>query len=222
MNLKNHQKALLIALVMSAVASLTPVLRGFLLPLVYLNTHFHELFHALTALATGGTVESISVFSNGSGVTPIRGGMWTLISSAGYVGAAVLGACLIYVGRDSKHAQYALRVMSVMLGISLIMFVRGDAIGVASGVFWVAALWGLSLLKGANPMYALQFIAIQQCMSAVDSLYTLLKISATTEVSSDAQNMAEMTHLPAYFWAFVWCLVSLSLMAVTIKKAWKS
>ena len=67
MRLRRDQWTLLGASLASVALWATPLLRPFALPLIYLNTHIHELCHAVTTIATGGAVENIIVLGDGSG-----------------------------------------------------------------------------------------------------------------------------------------------------------
>jgi hypothetical protein len=117
-----------------------PVTQPLLIPLIYLNTHIHEFCHAIIALGTGGSVQYIKVFTNGSGVTPVSGGNLLLIASAGYVGSAISGGWLVACCRSEKNAKNALIGLGGMMVLSMIVFVRGDLVGLLSGAAWAAVL----------------------------------------------------------------------------------
>ena len=110
-----HQAALLAAIAITGAVYFIPFLRLFFLPLVYLSTHIHEFCHALTAILTGGAVDYIKVFSNGSGVTLVEGGNQFLVDSAGYLGATTLGIVLILFGRTAARAKIAFGVLGVVM-----------------------------------------------------------------------------------------------------------
>lgn len=223
--LKPHQLAFLGAVFISLLGYVVVPVHWVLMPLQLLNTHLHEFCHALTAVVTGGEVESIKVFENGSGVTPVgttSGISYALVACAGYVGASIIGAIVIYIGRSTAGARWMLRVLAVLLGLSMVLWVRGDGVGIASGAFWVFALFGLSFLRGNTILFVAELIGLQQCMNAVRSLYTLLDVSAFSDRSSDAQLMASSTHIPALFWALTWCGFSLVVIGLTVRRAWTS
>jgi hypothetical protein len=220
-SLKPHQTTLMIAALVSLLLWIVPVFGFVLLPLQYLNTHLHEFSHAFMAILTGGNVENIHVYAAGNGVTLASGSPF-LVSSAGYVGAVILGALTIWFGRTEKGASVILRVLAVLLVFSFIFWVRGDSVGVISGIFWIAVLLGLpAILKGSQLVFAAQFIGMQQCLAAVQALYVLLNISAYGG-QSDAQNMANFTGVPAMFWAILWGGIGIAAFYVTLRASWSN
>ncbi|RYG62691.1 hypothetical protein EON77_21905, partial [bacterium] len=112
-----------------ATLYLIPYGRLALLPAIYLNTHLHELAHAFAALITGGTPVRIIVESSGAGQCLTRGGVPLVISSAGYVGASLLGVAMILVGRSEAGARVVLGGAAGLLTAGMILYVRGDLIG---------------------------------------------------------------------------------------------
>jgi hypothetical protein len=220
-NLLPHQTAIIAAILVSCVAYLVPPLHLAFLPIQYLDTHLHEMCHALMAVGTGGQPEDIIVRSNGSGETPVMGGNMFLVASAGYLGATLLGAAMIFFGSTPGRARGALLAIAACLGISMLLWVRGDAVGVAMGLFWMAALFcGGWFLHGMPALFVCQLIGFEQCLNAVGSVYELLKISVYTEVHSDATILANLTMIPAAVWATLWCLFSVVMVGFTVRKAW--
>lgn len=221
--LTKSQKLLLLASAVSILLWAAPYLRIAILPLIYLNTHFHELAHALAALGSGGIPERILVFADGSGVTPILGGNEILVGSAGYMGTAIIGSLLILNGRTEKKARTALKTLSIMLGLSLLMLVRGDIAGVISALFWIPTLWLLATnLKGDNIKFAVKFLGIQMSLTAFQAVFTLFEITAATDTHSDALILQQATYISDVVWAFAWVLFSLILTALTLRKSWSS
>jgi hypothetical protein len=215
------QKLLLLASAASIILWAVPVARYLTIPLTYLNTHFHELAHALMAIATGGIADYIHVYADGSGVTPVAGGSIFLIASAGYPGTALLGAALILAGRTEKSAQTALKALSIVLGLSLLLFIRGDVVGVISAILWIPALWFLALkTKGDTLKVVTQFLGVQMSLTAFQALLILLNISATTDTHSDAQILQQTTFIPDIVWATLWTVFSLIAVGISLKTAW--
>src|ERR1700692_228592 len=74
-------------------------------------TFIHEGGHALAALLTGNSVQSLSVAMNGSGETyTTQGGVFSqmLVSGAGYLGAMTYGALLLILIRRAVAARIVL------------------------------------------------------------------------------------------------------------------
>src|SRR5207245_4735668 len=74
-------------------------------------TFIHEGGHAVAALLTGNSVQSLSVAMNGSGETyTTQGGMFSqmLVASAGYLGAMSFGALLLILIRRALAARFVL------------------------------------------------------------------------------------------------------------------
>lgn len=219
--LRKDQKILLAASAIAFILWIVPIGRVVTLPLVYLNTHIHEFCHALAAVGTGGRAEQIIVYASGSGITPVSGGWLTVIASAGYVGSAIVGAAMLFFSRTERGARATLGVLAAMLTISMVLYVRGDGVGVVSGIAWIAALAAAArYLKGDGAIFAAQFLGIQQCLNAAQSILILLQISAATEAQSDAALMERATHLPSLLWASIWAILSAVLLFLTLRRAW--
>lgn len=219
----SSQMILLFAALATFAGMLVPIIHRVLLPVQYLDTHLHELSHALVAQFTGARVDEIQVNANGSGLTPVEGGNLFLIASAGYLGASVFGAAMIYFGRNEKNARTTLITLLVLLCMSMVVWVRGDVIGEISGIGWIVALaFGIALLKRNELIFFCQFLGLQQCLASVQSVLSLVKISASMEAHSDATIMQDATGIPAIVWALTWSIISLLLVAWALRRSWQS
>src|SRR5205807_644890 len=87
-------------------------------------TFIHEGGHALAALLTGNSVESLSVAMNASGETyTTQGGLFSqmLVSSAGYIGSMTFGALLLVLIRRSVAARVVLFGSAILIfGLTII------------------------------------------------------------------------------------------------------
>jgi len=219
--LTKSQKLLLTAATLSVALWAIPIARYLILPLDYLNTHFHELAHAIMAIITGGEPDYIHVYADGSGVTPVMGGNVFLVASAGYPGTAILGASLIIAGKTPENSSKLLKTLAITLLISLITLIRGDIVGIISAMVWIPTLWLLSLkLKGENLQFASQVLGVQMCFTAFQALLTLLSISATSNIPTDAQILQQTTWIPDIVWASLWTLFSLIIVIFSLKTVW--
>lgn len=220
--LKPHQNTLTVAALVSLLLWVVPFFGLVLLPLQYLNTHLHEFCHALAAVATGGQVDYIHVFGSGGGVTLGSGNPYA-VDPAGYLGATIIGALMILSSRTERGAAITLRTVGVVLSLSLLLWVRGDLVGIVSGLAWIACLFALPVkVKGRNLVFVAQLLGIQQCLSSIQSLYILFRISAFGGAQSDAAIMAQDTGIPALFWAVLWGLIGLGALYATLRVAWST
>jgi hypothetical protein len=208
--------------VATVVAWVVPLLNQLTLPLEYLNTHIHELCHALAGILTGGTVSKINVYASGNGETLIAGGMLPIIGSAGYVGAALVGSLMILNLRTPGKARTSLKILCVVLALAMALFVRGDLVGITSGLAWAVGLWVMAAkLPDRAALFAAGFIGIQQCAHSVTSLLTLLQINAFTDLHNDALVLQHATGLPAMLWAIGWAAFGSALIFLGFKGAWR-
>ncbi len=198
-----------------------PFLRPVLTPLIYFNTHIHELCHALVGILTGGSVERIVVEASGSGHALIAGGNLLLTASAGYVGSALVGSIMIAGARDGKGAKAMLLAAAGFLTVSMVMFVRGDAVGVLSGLLWILALGGAALwLSEDGKILAAQFVGVQLCLTAAHAFLTLLNLSISSEAMTDAETLERATHIPGVVWATGWLAISAVAVGAGLYRAW--
>ena len=221
MSLRKDQRILVWACVASLALWVVAPLRILLLPLIYYNTHIHELSHALVSVATGGSVDHIKVFANGGGVTLSMGGSLMLTSSAGYVGSALVGGILVFGSRTAESARKMLWIAASFLALGMLFFVRGDTVGVLSGFFWIAALALCArFLKGDNAVFAAQFLGVQQCLTSAQAFLALVAVTANDLGHSDAANMEAATGIPAILWSLLWLAIGLGVIGLGLRASW--
>lgn len=197
------------ASVLSVVLASIPLARMAIYPIRLFVTFIHEGGHALMAILTLGQVESLHVYlADGSGTTLTRGGFGPAISSAGYLASTAFGAVLLIMGSQTKMAKAALTASAGLI-LLITVFLAGDWITWGMGIVLTLGLVGLAMISSPNfAHFLLSFLAVQCCLNAFLDLRTLFVISTTTTMHSDAVNMAEMTLIPATFWAISWLVIS--------------
>lgn len=219
--LKNDQSAILWASLASVSLWIVPFVGLISLPLEYLNALTHEMCHAITAVLTGGRVQAIEVFPDGSGVTPVWGGTAALVGSAGYVGASLIGVLILLFSRTAEGAKTSLRLLAVSLAASLVFWVRGE-FGMTTSILWIGALFLIAAYLPPRAVhFAAAFLGIQQCLHSLTALLTLLGVSVFSERHSDALLLQQTTGLPALFWAAAWTAFSVLLIGIALKGAWR-
>src|SRR6185369_9375667 len=143
-------------------------------------TFVHESSHALVAVLTGGSVQSLTISSDGSGVVYSMGSgliSQLLTSSAGYLGATAFGVLLLYLIRRNFSPNKLLTALGIFVGIMTVVFTVISPVfhifslqaafssilfTIIAGIFLTAALVVLGLyanLKVAN--FAVAFLAAQ-------------------------------------------------------------
>ena len=166
-------------------------------------TLVHESSHALAALATGGSVYSITVRPDTSGLTLTRGGSRLITLCAGYTGATLFGAVLLVLLRKKWTRAAAafgaifLLVTALRFGASILTYATGI---VAAAVFLFFFAWN----RGRLAYYAMSFLAVQCMLNAFYDLRTLVVVSAIDgRITSDASMLSQETFgiLPPLVWA---------------------
>ncbi len=202
--------AFLIAVMASVVLPFIPIIRGILLPFDYLNTHLHEMFHALAAVLTGGSVDKILVFRNSEGLTVTYGGFVPLIFSAGYIGASLFGAFMVRSSIHERAARKWCQMLGVMILLVNIAWVRGDVVGWPIGIFWGVFLMVLAAkLQPKDILLVAQFLGVQQCINGFKSLRDLLLLTGARAENTDAALLAKETGIPAAGWALLWTVLGI-------------
>ena len=216
-----YRDAVIVATGIVVIAWFIPGLAVLTTPINYLGTHTHELCHAVVALLTGAQAIRVDVFADSSGVMHALGGAPSLVSMAGYLGATAIGAALIVSSRTEKGAKASLRFLAGFVTLGSLLWLRGDLVGVLTGALWIGALWLMAAKLNKGPLlFAAQFLGLQLCVASIQSLMTLVNISALATRESDAENMAQMTGVPALVWAVTWCALGLMGIFVALRFAW--
>src|SRR2546430_7513321 len=212
---------LLIALAVSFVAGLVFWTAWPLWPFRLLVVLMHESGHAAATLLTGGSVESIQVKPDEAGMTlgRIVPSIWRqiVVSSAGYVGSTVSGCVLLWAAARSRTGRWALLALAAWTGLVAVLWVR-DAftllfVGGAAVALGLVARYGPSLLRRALLVFLGTFSVSYALYDIKDDLLHLASRGA-----SDAQALASVTYIPALVWGLGWGILSLALVALTLRR----
>jgi hypothetical protein len=228
---------LLLAAVISIVLWFVPFAEILSYPFRIFVTFIHEGGHALAALVTGNSVQSLSVAMNGSGETyTTQGGMFSqmLVSSAGYLGAMTYGGLLLVLIRRSVAARVVLVASSaIVLGLTAIFGVikpifagswgslGGIPFTLMAGLLLSAGLFAVARFATARvATFVVSLLAVQCVLNALLDLKTVFFLSSpfATSVPTDALNMANATGIPAILWAIVWITLSILILVVALRQ----
>lgn len=184
-------------------------------PLKVLIVYLHELSHAIAVLATGGSVESLTVDANQGGLVTSRGGNRFLSLSAGYLGSLLIGA-LLFVAAVRTHADRA--VLGILGGVMLLTTVL-----FSREVFAV----GFGLATGAAMLAIARFLSrdysdlILRVIGLASMIYVPYDIFSDTiqrsYLQSDARMLAEEFGGPTTMWGALWIVLSLGVLAVCLR-----
>lgn len=214
---KDSLRFLLIASALSLILWFIPFAGFIVYPFRLFVTFIHEGGHALMTLLTFGSVDTVRVHTDASGVTLSRGGLPLLVSSAGYLSSTIYGASLLMMCKQASNAKAVLTITAAAI-LGLTAFFVSGVFGWVIGILLAAGLIFVALAASARAAhFFLSFLAVQCCLNAIYDLQTLFVISATSHVHSDALNMQHLTRIPALFWAFAWIGVSVIVLGWALR-----
>jgi hypothetical protein len=72
--------------------------------------------------------------------------------------------------------------------------------------------------KGKAPVFAAQFVGLQQCLYSLTSLLQVWQISGFTYGHSDAKILQQATGVPAIAWASLWLVASGAMVLAVFRK----
>ena len=230
---------LLIATVITIALWFIPFADYLVYPIRLFVTFIHESSHALISFITGGSVASLTISADGSGVVysaPSGFLGQILTSSAGYLGTTAFGVLLLYFIRKAYSGNKVLMglglfvaAITLFFGIlmpffnifSLQVSFASQLFTILMGALLAAALFGLgkfASLKTAN--FAVAFLAVQCLLNAFLDLKTLFFINAPlvgSDMANDAQNMANATGIPGFFWVVIWIALSILMISIGLR-----
>ena len=171
----------------------------------------HEIFHAGTALITGGQVLEMRTNLNESGHTLAQGGFFPLISAAGYVGSALLGSLLIYTGTLPQVQRLLLLLIGMVCMGMTIWYTPVGGGDFYLGIFGGLILAAMAIKSQRAAVAAATWIGVMLCLYSLYDFYTDLWRHAEL---TDAGILARYWGAPllAYPIALIWVLLSLSFM----------
>lgn len=229
---------LLIATVITIALWFIPFADYLVYPIRLFVTFVHEGSHVLAALLTGGSVESLSVSPDTSGLVMFRYNSQIsqlITSSAGYLGTTAFGVLLLVMIRRAYSARIVLAASAGFVGLMTVLFgflaplwnvfSAGVSFGsvaftVVSGVVLTIGLLAIARYASARvAQFALSFLAVQCILNALSDLKTVFYASSpfTGAMQTDALNMANATGLPAVAWVVIWIGISVLMISVGLR-----
>lgn len=206
-----------LAVAVCLAVSLTPWGPLVLYPFTLFTTWVHECGHAVMAVLVGGSVGSITIQPDTSGLTrslvPAGRIAQGLVASAGYLAASLVGCLLMAATRVPKRARPILSGIGAFMLFTLVFWIR-NLFGALAVFFWAMALLALARKDtGRAPRFVLSVLAVQVALNAVYDIRILFLVRGR----SDAETMARLFLLPAWMWAAAWMILSIAMLAWTLR-----
>src|SRR5438034_1796502 len=188
-----------------------------LYPFKLFTTWVHECGHALMTVLLGGSVSSIMIEPDTSGVTrslvPAGRIARGFVASSGYLGAAAVGCLLMAATRLEKWAHVILLSLGALMLLTLVLWMR-NLFGAVVVLAWGVALVTLARTRIPNALrFLLSLLAIQVALNSVYDIRVLFLIDRD---QSDAATMARIFLLPSWVWATSWMLMSVAMLSATL------
>jgi hypothetical protein len=189
-------------------------------PLKIFVVLLHEVSHAIAVVATGGTLDRITLDPLQGGATYFRGGNAFLALSAGYLGSLLWGGALFTAGRDKRvRTDWVNGAIGVLVILLTVFYVR-SGFGVAFGIFFGGAMVAASRNVGATWNRRLLLT-----IGLTSALYAVLDIKSDVldrpELESDAYMLAELTGIgSATTWGIVWMAIAVAFTGWLLMRAW--
>jgi len=227
---------LLLAAALSIALWFIPFAEVLSYPFRIFVTFIHEGGHAVAALLTGNSVQSLSVAMNASGETyTTQGGMFSqmLVSSAGYLGSMTFGALLLVLIRRAVAARIVLAGSALLILILTTVFglfkpmisgswssLTGIPFTFFAGIALAVGLVAVARFASARvATFVLSMLAVQCVLNALLDLKTVFFLSSpfAPSVHTDAANMANATGIPAVIWTIVWIIIAFGILTLALR-----
>lgn len=213
---KQQRKKLELGIVLSILLLAFLLWNTFLIyPIKLFVVLTHEISHGLSAIISGGRLDSLLLTSSLGGESRTIGGSKFIIASSGYLGSLGFGVLLFISGYKEKFRK----VFSIVLAIVLILFAANyleGGFGRISAILFaiVFILFPIYLPQIANAYFYKVLGIISMAYVAID-----IKEDLFTNVyrPSDAQFIAEITSVSATIWSVLWMVISIITISSLLK-----
>ena len=180
----------------------------------------HEISHGAAAVATGGSIQRITLNPRLGGACYCPGGNAFLTLSAGYLGSLVWGGLLLEVGRKAGRRAHAItRGVGGAVIILTLLFVRGG-FGIAFGLLFGGFLLLVSDRIGAEANRTLLAV-----LGLTSVLYAILDIKSDVldrpHLPSDAHMLAQLTGVPTVAWGVLWIGIAVLVASWLLVRAFR-
>ncbi len=190
-------------------------------PLQVFVVFLHEISHGIAAIATGGSIQRITLSPRLGGACYCPGGNAFVTLSAGYLGSLLWGGAILEAGRraGSRASRITLGMGAAMIIITL-LFVRGG-FGITFGVLFGIFLIIVARRAGADlNRILLTVLGLTSCLYAILDIKT--DILDRPHLPSDAHMLAQLTGIPTVVWGILWIGIALAVSAWLFLRAFRT
>ncbi len=186
--------------------------RKLLYPIRIFVTFLHEFGHAAGALITGGEVVSVVIEQNGAGATATIDGSRAVILMGGYLGSALFGNILFYIGARAPR----------LVKPALIVIIAAMAV---TGIIWYWTVFTTFILfVFSAALFVLGFKTkfgreILMFLGLISVIY-IIQDTASGPSSDLRAFEEELRFFPAKVWMLIWLALALGLLAVNARMLW--
>ncbi|MEX1256701.1 MAG: M50 family metallopeptidase [Gemmatimonadota bacterium] len=194
----------------------TPVVYPLKLFVIFL----HEISHGIAAVATGGSIQEITINPRLGGACYCPGGNAFLTLSAGYLGSLVWGGVILEAGwRARSRVHLVVRIAGAMMLLLTLLFVRGIFGFVFGAAFGIALILTARHLSLPTNRRVLEVLGLTSCLYAVLDIKS--DVLDRPELPSDAAMLGELTGVPTLVWGALWITMALGISAWLFRRAYR-
>ena len=207
-------------------------------PLKLFAVFLHELGHSLMAVVFGYGIQGLRIDLNESGYAltlPKNGFSAFMIANGGYLGSLLFALLILYLKRTPIKKFILGSTAILLLGVSI---KYGDSVftilysAIFAGFVLILYMvhneklneWVIDIIGISSVAYAIYDTFVDTVLLQLNLRLHLIQGWKTTQPLTDAVQLQNMTHVPAFIWGLLWLVISLvAVNAVLLKgKASKS
>ena len=182
-------------------------------PITMLVTFLHELGHAVAAILTGGGVQSLQVNADGSGVTWTYGGSRAITLMGGYIGSAIFGNVLFYIGATKPRWT-----RGTLIALGVVMIVSAFVWWSAVESFLILLLFGSALLLIARYTRWHRDLLMFFGLAAVLYILQDFRVGPSSDLSAYGE---QFPLIPVSVWMYTWLAIALVLFVLNLRLIWR-
>jgi len=189
-------------------------------PLKIFVVLLHEMSHAVVAVATGGTIEQITLDPRQGGACSCPGGSALLTLSAGYLGSLLWGGLMFSAARaDWVRTDWVNGFIGAVVIALTVLFIR-SGFGIVFGT-----AFGLAMIVTSKKASTGVNRGLLLTLGLTSALYAILDIKSDIldrpELRSDARMLAEITGVPTIVWGIAWIALAIAFSVWMVRRTYR-